>query len=222
MRVENAKEDIFRGALLTWRRIASHHCNMSLPTQLVLASSSVHRRELLQRLRIPFECHPPDIDETPGNNETASALVARLARAKAQKVGGLHPGALVIGSDEVAALHGRILAKPEDHADAVRQLEFMSGQQVDFLTGLCLLNSASKREQVETVTVQVHFRQLTQTEIRRYLETDRPYGCSGSFRSEAGGITLVHRISSDDNTALLGLPLIALQKMLRNEGYEIP
>ena len=203
-------------------RLTAHHCKMTIPAQLVLASSSVHRRELLERLRLPFKCHPPDIDETPGSNETASDLVERLARAKAQKVGGSYPGALVIGSDEVAALRGRILAKPEDHADAVRQLEFMSGRQVDFLTGLCLLNSASGREQVETVTVQVHFRQLTQTEIRRYLETDRPYSCSGSFRSEAGGITLVHRISSDDNTALLGLPLIALQKMLRNEGYEIP
>ena len=191
-------------------------------TELILASSSVQRRALLERLRIPFRCHPPEIDETAGADETPTALVERLAPAKALAVARLFPDALVIGSDEVAALDGRILTKPADHADAVRQLEFMSGRRVAFLTGVCLINGATGRRQLETVSVQVHFRQLTQAGIRRYLERDQPYDCAGSFKSEAGGITLVHGISSDDDTALLGLPLITLQKMLRNEGYEIP
>ena len=176
----------------------------------------------MQRLQIPFVCHPPEIDETAGENETPTALVERLALAKALTVGRLYPDALVIGSDEVAALDERIITKPEDYADAVRQLEFMSGRQVEFLTSVCLINGASGRRQLDTVTVQVQFRQLTLAGIRRYLERDKPYGCSGSFRSEAGGITLVHSISSNDDTALLGLPLITLQDMLRNEGYEIP
>ena len=146
----------------------------------------------------------------------------RLAPAKALEVAKSHPDALVIGSDEVATLKGQILNKPEDHADAVRQLRMMSGQVVDFLTGVCLVNSGTGHRQFDMVTVQVHFRELTDAGIHRYLDWDKPYDCAGSFRSEAAGITLVDRISSDDNTALLGLPLISLQGMLRNEGYVIP
>ncbi len=195
---------------------------MAHSEQLILASSSVHRRALLERLRLPFRCHAPGIDETPQPGEAPPALVERLALAKARAVARFYPQALIIGSDEVAALDGRIFPKPADPTAARRQLETMSGREVEFLTSVCLLNNATGRHQLDTVAVQVRFRPLTQAEIRRYLDIDKPYDCAGSFRSEAGGITLVHRISSNDNTALLGLPLITLQEMLRNEGYEIP
>ena len=194
---------------------------MSMAT-LVLASSSIHRKELLQRLRLPFSCHPPNIDESIRVDETAPCLVERLAQAKALAVTKDYPDALVIGSDEVAALDRHILTKPEGYADAVRQLRMMSGNLVEFLTCVCLVNSRSGRQQLDTVTTEVRFRQLTDAEIDRYLDWEQPYDCAGSFKSEGGGIALVHRISSDDNTALLGLPLISLQDMLRNEGYEIP
>jgi len=190
--------------------------------KLILASSSIHRKSLLERLRLPFSCHPPDIDESIRADETAPALVERLAREKALTIAKLHADALVIGSDEVAVAGGQILTKPAGHADAWRQLKIMSGQVVEFLTCVCLINSRSGRQQHDTVTVEVQFRELTDTEIERYLGWDKPYDCAGSFKSEAAGITLVRRISGDDNTALLGLPLISLQGMLRNEGYIIP
>ena len=190
--------------------------------KLILASSSVHRKSLLERLRLPFSCHPPDIDESIRADETAPALVERLAREKALTIAKLHADALVIGSDEVAVAGGQILTKPAGHAGALRQLRIMSGQVVEFLTCVCLVNNRSGRQQHDTVTVEVQFRELTDTEIERYLDLDKPYDCAGSFKSEAAGITLVRRISGDDNTALLGLPLISLQGMLRNEGYIIP
>ena len=208
--------------MLTRRQVADHHVVMAASMQLILASSSVHRRALLEQLRLPFRSHPPNIDESPGHDETAEDLVARLAVCKALEVARIYPDALIIGSDEVAAVNGRILNKPEDYASAVSQLQVMSGQVVDFLTGVCLVNSGSGHRQFDRVSVQVHFRKLNDAEIHRYLDLDEPYDCAGSFRSEAGGITLVRRISSDDNTALLGLPLISLSAMLRNEGYELP
>lgn len=195
---------------------------MTTSARLILASSSVHRRTLLERLRIPFSCHPPDIDESSKDGEAASSLVERLARDKALKVIKDYPDALVIGSDEVAVVNGHILTKPDGHEGAVRQLNMMSGNLVEFLTCVCLVNSRSGRQQVDTVSVEVLFRQLTDAETNRYLDWERPFDCAGSFKSEGAGITLVERISSDDNTALLGLPLISLQRMLRNEGYNIP
>ena len=195
---------------------------MAAAMELILASSSVNRIALMERLRLPFRSHPPNIDESILCDETPVALVKRLAQAKALEVAEIYPDALVIGSDEVAALDGQILNKPEDHATAVSQLRMMSGQVVDFLTGVCLVNSRTGRRQLDVVTAQVRFRTLTEAGIHRYLEWDKPYGCAGSFKSEAAGITLVDRISGDDNTALLGLPLISLQGMLRNEGYVIP
>lgn len=207
---------------MTGRPVTDHHVIMAATMQLVLASSSVQRKALLERLQLPFACHPPDVDERIRHGETPEALVERLAFAKARKVAQSYPDALVIGSDEVASVNGRILNKPEDHADAVRQLALASGKAVDFLTGVCLLNSRSGHRQSDLVTVRVHFRQLTDTEINRYLARDKPYECAGSFRAEAAGITLVESINGSDNTALLGLPLISLQKMLRNEGYIIP
>lgn len=195
---------------------------MAAATELILASSSAHRIALMERLRLPFRSQPPNIDESIMDDETPSALVRRLALAKALEVAKNHPDALVIGSDEVAAVTGQILNKPEDHAGAVKQLRMMSGQVVDFLTGVCLVNSRTGHRQLDMVTVKVHFRVLTDAGIHRYLDWDKPYDCAGSFKSETAGITLVDRISSDDSTALLGLPLISLQRMLRNEGYVIP
>ena len=195
---------------------------MTTPAKLILASSSIHRKALLERLGLPFSCHPPNIDESIRDAETARALVERLARSKALVVAKHYPDALVIGSDEIAAVDGQILTKPEGHEGAARQLRIMSGNLVEFVTSVCLVNSRSGRQQLDTVAVEVQFRTLTDTEIDRYLDWERPFDCSGSFKSEGAGITLVHRISSDDNTALLGLPLISVQGMLRNEGYTIP
>lgn len=195
---------------------------MATPAKLILASSSIHRKALLERLQLPFTRHPPNIDESIRNGEAASSLVERLARAKALAVAKKYPDALVIGSDEIAAVNGQILTKPEGYEGAVRQLRVMSGNLVEFVTSVCLMNSRTGQQQQDTVTVEVQFRKLTDTEIKRYLDREQPFDCSGSFKSEGAGITLVHRISSDDNTALLGLPLISLQRMLRNEGYNIP
>ena len=195
---------------------------MIMDTKLVLASSSIHRKALLERLRLPFSCHPPNIDESIRADEPAPALVERLAQTKALTIAKQYPDALVIGSDEVAVVDGQILTKPEGHTGAVRQLKLMSGKVVEFLTCVCLINSRSGRQQLDTVTVEVQFRELTDSEIDCYLEWDKPYDCAGSFKSETAGITLVNRISSHDNTALLGLPLISLQRMLRNEGYKLP
>lgn len=195
---------------------------MAAATELILASSSAHRIALMERLRLPFRSQPPNIDESIIGDETPSALVRRLALAKALEVAKNHPDALVIGSDEVATVNGQILNKPGDHAGAMRQLRMMSGQVVDFLTGICLVNSRTGHRQLDMVTVEVHFRVLTDAGIHRYLDWDKPYDCAGSFKSETAGITLVDRISSNDSTALLGLPLISLQRMLRNEGYVIP
>ncbi len=190
--------------------------------EIILASASIHRLALMERLRLPFSCEVSGIDESRRPDESATDLVERLARAKALAVAKNHPNSLVIGSDEVAAVNGQILAKPDGYEGAVCQLRLMSGQVVQFLTCVCLVNSRTERQQLDTVTVEVEFRQLTDAEIDRYLATDNPYDCAGSFRSEAGGITLVRRISCDDGTALLGLPLISLQEMLRNEGYYLP
>ena len=195
---------------------------MATPAKLILASSSIHRKALLERLELPFSCHPPNIDESIRNAEAACSLVERLAQAKALTVAKEYPDALVIGSDEIAAVNGQILTKPEGYEGAVRQLRVMSGNLVEFVTSVCLVNSRTGQQQQDTVTVEVRFRKLTDTEIKRYLDREQPFDCSGSFKSEGAGITLVHRISSDDNTALLGLPLISLQRMLRNEGYNIP
>lgn len=195
---------------------------MTTPAKLILASSSIHRKALLERLRLPFSSHAPNIDESIRNGEAATSLVERLARAKALAIETEYPDALVIGSDEVAAVNGHILTKPEGYEGAARQLRIMSGKLVEFLTCVCLVNNRTGRQQLDTVTVEVLFRQLTDTEINDYLDWEQPFDCAGSFKSEGAGVTLVHRISSDDNTALLGLPLISLQRMLRNEGYNIP
>jgi septum formation protein len=193
------------------------------PPPLVLASSSPYRRELLERLGLPFSWAPPAFDETPLPGETADALVRRLARGKAESLAAAHPGALIIGSDQVAVLpEGTILNKPGGHAAAREQLRRSSGRRVDFLTGLCLLDARSAAARIEVVVSAVLFRTLDDAEIERYLASERPYDCAGAFKSERLGIALLREMHLPDPTALVGLPLIALSALLREAGVAVP
>lgn len=189
--------------------------------RLILASSSPYRRELLSRLGIPFEAVPPKVDETARPNEAAPGLAERLARAKASAVAPRYPDALVIGSDQVAVYDGRIVGKPGDHAAALAQLRAASGRTAVLYTGLVLLNAATGRAQCEVVSYAVTFRRLTDAQIESYLHKEQPYGCTGSVRSEGLGIALLDRFEGDDPTALVGLPLIRLVRMLENEGVNV-
>ncbi len=192
---------------------------------LILASTSIYRRELLSRLRLPFETARPEVDETPLDGESPEALVRRLARAKARAVAVQRPGAWVIGSDQVAELAGRPLGKPGDRDVAIGQLMAMSGRAVDFRTGVSLLRcDGSGAEQVHEAmdTTTVCFRTLRQDEVERYLDAEAPYDCAGSFKSEGLGISLFKAIESRDPTALVGLPLIATARLLRSAGHALP
>ena len=188
---------------------------------IVLASSSPFRRELLSRLGIEFSSHSPDIDESARPAETPEALVLRLAEGKAREVAKLNPEALIIGSDQVATIDGRMLGKPGSHERAVEQLMQASGRRVSFLTSLCLFNSAKGAIQLAVETYHVVFRELTQDEVEHYLRKEQPYNCAGSFKSEGLGICLFKRMEGDDPSSLIGLPLIRLVDMLRNEGIDI-
>lgn len=188
---------------------------------LVLASTSPYRRELLSRLRVPFTVCAPDVDESPLPGEAPRETALRLARLKAQAVAPSCAGALVIASDQVAALAGKCLGKPGSHEKAVAQLEAMSGQCVMFHTALALLNTETGALQLAEVPTAVHFRRCTRNEIDRYLTAERPYDCTGSAKIEGLGIALVDRISSDDPSALIGLPLMQLISMLHNEGVQV-
>jgi len=189
---------------------------------LVLASSSIFRRELLERLHIPFTTASPQIDESRLPEEKATDMVQRLALAKAQALASSHPQALIIGSDQCAVLGERILGKPGDHVHAVAQLQAASGQQVEFLTGLCLYDSQAHTYQLAVEPFNVFFRDLSQAEIEHYLRREQPYNCAGSFKSEGLGISLFERLAGDDPNALIGLPLIRLMAMLRHKGWVIP
>lgn len=189
---------------------------------LLLASSSAYRRELLSRLRVPFECASPDIDETRLPDETPQALVLRLAEQKARALAARYPHHLIIGSDQVAVLGDEVLGKPHDFARAHRQLSNASGKSVTFLTGLALLNSASGVCQVDHVPFTVHFRELDAERITRYLEAEQPYDCAGSFKAEGLGVSLFRGTEGSDATSLVGLPLIRLVDMLLKEGVSIP
>ncbi|WP_394561855.1 Maf family protein [Aquipseudomonas alcaligenes] len=189
---------------------------------LVLASSSPYRRELLARLHRPFSWTAPAIDETPQLGESAETLVRRLAEAKARALSDTHPAHLIIGSDQVAVLGDRILGKPHDFERANQQLLAASGASVTFLTGLALLNSASGHCQVDVVPFTVHFRQLSEEQIGRYLKTEQPYDCAGSFKAEGLGVSLFRSTEGGDGTSLVGLPLIRLVQMLDREGIAIP
>jgi septum formation protein len=186
-----------------------------------LASTSPFRKELLQRLGIPFTTAAPDIDETPLANESAEALVRRLSESKARAVASTRRG-LIIGSDQVATTGNNLLGKPGTHARALEQLRSLSGKRVTFHTGLCLLNTGTDTALLDVVPFSVKFRQLDQDQIERYLHRDRPYQCAGSFRSEGLGITLFEYMDGDDPTALIGLPLIRLTSMLAQAGVLLP
>lgn len=192
------------------------------PQQLVLASTSRYRRELLERLQLPFIAAAPDIDETPAGDETPCELALRLACAKAQAVKTTFPTALIIGCDQVAVVDGTLLGKPGDHGNATRQLRLMRGKAVSFFTALCLLNAQTARVQRDVVTVVVYMRELSDAQIERYLEAEQPYDCAGSACIEGLGITLVEKLHGDDPHALIGLPLIRLCDMLRNENIALP
>ena len=189
--------------------------------QLILASSSPYRRELLSRLMLPFEVVVPDVDEAAQPSEAPQHLVKRLAIAKAQIVAAKYPQALVIGSDQVAVHNGEIVGKPHTHERAVEQLRLASGRTVMLYTGLALINAASGRIQSEVVPFGVRFRKLTDTQIENYLRKEQPYHCAGSVKSEGLGVALLERFDGEDPATLIGLPLIRLIRMLENEGLEV-
>ncbi len=189
---------------------------------IMLASSSSYRRELLTRLQLPFNCHSPDIDETPLAGETPEVLVQRLAISKARKLAADYPQHLIIGSDQVAVLDGQIIGKPGDAAGALRQLNAASGRSVVFLTGLAVLDTRTQSEQVDVVPFTVHFRQLNAVQIQRYIELEQPFDCAGSFKSEGLGVSLFRATEGHDATSLIGLPLIRLCDMLNACGVAVP
>jgi septum formation protein len=189
--------------------------------RLVLGSTSRYRRELLQRLQLPFDVVPPEVDETPLLAEVPAALARRLAAAKAAAVAAQHPDAIVIGSDQVADLDGEPLGKPGNHANAVAQLRRMSGRVVVFQTALTVMCADSGFLEHDLAAVRVRFRPLADAEIEAYLRAEQPYDCAGSAKSEGLGIALLEAIDSDDPTALVGLPLIRTTRMLRAAGLRL-
>jgi septum formation protein len=189
---------------------------------LILASTSIYRRELLERLRLPFDIVPPDVDETPMPGETPRQLACRLAMAKARAVAARHPQAVVIGSDQVADLNGQALGKPLVHAVAIQQLQRMRGQTVVFQTAVAVVCQERDFAQMDLAQVTVRFRDLTDDEIEDYLQAEQAYDCAGSARSEGLGIVLLDAIDNDDPTALVGLPLIRTSRMLRAAGLRFP
>lgn len=193
---------------------------MSTAPPLVLGSTSRYRRELLERLRLPFSVAAPAVDETPHAGEAPRALALRLALAKGRAVAALHPQAVVIGADQVADLDGVAIGKPGTHERAVEQLRLMSGRRVVFQTAIAVLRPSTGFEQVALAPVAVQFRELGAAEIERYLRLEQPYDCAGSAKCETLGIALLHSIESDDPTALVGLPLIRTCELLRQAGLD--
>ena len=193
----------------------------ALPRRLILGSSSRYRRELLQRLRLPFDVHAPDVDETPLPGETPFDLAGRLALVKARTVAAFYPEAVVIGSDQVADLNGEPLGKPGDHTHATAQLRRMRGQSVVFQTAVAVACAATGFEQMLLAPVRVQFRDLSDAEIENYLQAEQPYDCAGSAKSEGLGIALLERIDNDDPSALVGLPLIRTCALLRAAGVKL-
>jgi septum formation protein len=194
---------------------------MEKPPPLVLASTSVYRRELLARLGMPFETAAPAVDETPLEGEAPAATAWRLAEAKARSVAARYERALVLGSDQVADLDGDAVSKPLSHAHAVDQLTRVSGRSVVFHTAVALVNAANGRCEERLVDVTTKFRTLTPAAIEQYLRREHPYDCAASVKAEALGIAIVESIRSDDPTALIGLPLISVVDLLRAEGIDV-
>jgi len=185
---------------------------------IILASSSTYRRDILNKIALPYHCISPQICEKVRINESAEHLVQRLALEKAQKVALAHPNSLIIGSDQVAVLGNKILTKPLTTINAEQQLTLCSGKSVTFHTGLCLLDSSDHSYQLLQEPFQVHFRTLSAPEIKRYIAIEQPLNCAGSFKAEGLGIALFEKLQGDDFNSLIGLPLIRLLAMLRNKG----
>jgi len=189
---------------------------------LILASASLYRKALLERLQMPFTVAPAHVDETPLAHEPPRILVSRLAAAKARALTTAYPAALVIGSDQAAVAGDEILGKPGGRDQAVAQLSRMCGRRIVFMTSICLLNTQTGRLQLDVVDYAVVFRPLDRGAIERYVVAEQPYDCAGAFKSEGLGIALVSRFEGDDPTALIGLPLIRLGEMLREENVDLP
>ena len=189
--------------------------------RLILASTSRYRREMLSRFGLPFDAVAPGVDETPLDGEAPLHLVQRLAAAKAAAVARAYPDACVIGSDQLAEFDGRVLGKPGTPERAIEQLRAMSGREVTFLTALCIMRGEHEVGIAVDRTV-VRFRTLSQAEVERYVEAEQPLDCAGSFKSEGRGITLFDAIETVDPTALIGLPLIATARLLRDAGFVLP
>lgn len=187
----------------------------------ILASSSPFRKALLERLNLPFECQSPEIDESHHEGESASAYVCRLAEQKARAVSNKFPDAVVIGSDQCALLDEQILGKPGNHDNALRQLKAAQGKSVIFHTGLCVMQASSGFLEVDDVLFNVTFRHLSDQQLNHYLEIEQPYQCAGSFKSEGYGVALFDKMHGDDPTALIGLPLIRLVRILENLGISV-
>ena len=190
--------------------------------KIILASSSPYRKELLKRLHLAFMTEPPDIEEQQKAGESVPDMVLRLAEEKARHIAKIYPEALIIGSDQAAECSGTVLGKPGNREIAKEQLAFISNKSLVFHTGLCVLNSETGKMESAVIDYSVTFRDLTEAEIDRYLDKEQPFNCAGSFKSEKFGISLVERMEGDDPTALIGLPLIRLCQMLRNQGISLP
>ncbi|MGH8751962.1 MAG: Maf family protein [Burkholderiales bacterium] len=193
---------------------------MSAP-QLVLASTSVYRRELLERLQLPYSVAAPGVDESPLPDEEPAQTAQRLALTKAKAVQSRFSEALIIGCDQVASLQGVLLGKPHTYDNAFKQLQFMRGKTVVFHTALCLLNARTGNNQTRLVLCQVKMRDYSDAQIANYLAREQPYHCAGSAKSEGLGIALMASVQGEDPSALIGLPLIALVDLLQNEGVQV-
>lgn len=192
-----------------------------MPRTLILASSSPYRRALLEQLRLPFECASPHIDEEAMAGEQPPELARRLAQEKARALADRYPNALIIGSDQVAECNGRELGKPGDRERAIAQLRSCSGQAAHFYTGISLLDTSSGKQRTEVVAFAVHFRRLSDEQIRRYVELEKPYDCAGSFKVEGLGIALFEKMEGSDFNSLIGLPLIRLIDLLGEFGIDL-
>lgn len=189
--------------------------------KIILASSSIYRKELFERLKLPFSCMSPEVDEHALADEQPQETALRLAQEKAKKIGASHPNALIIGCDQVATLDSLQIGKPLTHENATQQLRIMRGREVVFHSALCLYNSQTHNMQSEVVPYVVHFRNLTDAQIENYLNKEQPYHCAGSAKSEGLGIAIIEKMTGEDPNALIGLPLIKLVNMLANESIYV-
>lgn len=188
---------------------------------IILASSSPFRKQLLDRLHLDYDCISPDVDESLLDNESPDHYVRRLAELKAQTIAEKHPDAVVIGSDQCAVIKGNVLGKPGNFKNALKQLKSAQGETATFHTGLCVLHANKKLSNIDNILYHVSFRELCDEQITQYLKTEEPYNCAGSFKSEAYGISLFSSMEGSDPTALMGLPLIRLIKMLEDVGVKV-